>query len=113
MDLFSAVVDQVCGECGMEYPRPPEVKCPVCAPPGEVGLCRSPACRKPVRWLLTDSGARMPLDEGLVAGGNVVLVHSLGGWRARVMLRGESPPGGLTWQPHWATCPDADAWRDR
>lgn len=113
MDLFSAEVAEACAVCGVSYPRPAEVACPVCTPPGEPGRCRSPACRAPVRWLLTDAGAWMPVDVG-PAEGNLVLEHTLGGWRVHTLLRGEVPPGapeGVTWRPHWASCPDADTWR--
>jgi hypothetical protein len=75
------------------YPqeRPPEHDGYYLLPDGErIGRCRS--CNAQIVWVLTDSGARMPLD----------LKHT------RVNLEGQ-----LEVLTHFATCPHGKAWSKR
>jgi len=69
--------------------------------------CRS--CPARVRWVLTETGARMPLNWDPDPAGNVVRVTTDDGPRARVLGPAELAklPAGRRFMPHWATCPGA------
>lgn len=90
----------------------------------ETSTCRS--CGAPVIWALTEAGKRIPVDPEPMAGGNIVLsdkpfrprpdgvgpavyiprAHILS--QAEGMTRRPAPEAR---QSHFATCPDAEAWR--
>lgn len=63
--------------------------------------CRS--CGAPIRWLRTEAGKPMPVDETPSPDGNVVLI---GGF-AHVLHKDEEPPeNAARLLPHFATCPN-------
>jgi hypothetical protein len=69
------------------------------------GRCRD--CDATIEYVVTEArGRMMPLDVGEDAAGNVVLVDTPAGPRARVFGRGVRPdvPGPRR-MPHVATCP--------
>ena len=76
--------------------------------------CRG--CGRPVLWVETSTGKRMPLDPETSATGNVVLEQAsssegpLGAFRAHVLRRGEVWPGDR-YVAHFATCPKAEQFR--
>ncbi len=79
--------------------------------------CRS--CGAPIRWVVTMTGKRIPLDRQPDPDkGNVRRVEQYGGeLRAHVLTssdaeaaRGEGEP---LWVAHFTTCPNADAHRSR
>lgn len=63
--------------------------------------CRS--CHAPVRWVLTPDGKRMILNAA-PAYRWVVSQGADGKWHGLLVA---------TFEPHWATCPDAKKWRGR
>lgn len=67
--------------------------------------CRS--CGKPVDWVTTESGKKMPLDEKPDPSGNIVLIHGI----AHVLKKGEEPLERPTRTSHFATCPNAKTHR--
>ena len=67
--------------------------------------CRS--CAKKVLWVTTENGKRMPVEEHETEQGNLLLENDLlGDPVARVVAPGEG-----THVSHFATCPDAEGWR--
>jgi len=63
------------------------------------GQCRS--CRQPIEWAtIVESGKHVPLDVP------VLVAHTTSGDNGRMMDAIETPS-------HFATCPDARAWRKR
>ena len=79
--------------------------------------CRS--CDAEIYWVFTEHGNRMPIDADPRDDGNVALIQSPSGRRARVL-----PPEGMfededltelrqgvRYTSHFATCPNADEWR--
>jgi|SRR6185436_782509 hypothetical protein len=75
------------------------------------------SCQAPIIWTLTERGKRMPVNAEPVDGGNIRLdmrrpVHSF------VVPVGEmfseDIPGddGLRYTSHFASCPEADLWRN-
>lgn len=72
-----------------------------------MSTCRS--CGAPVRWArLRDGGRPLIFDAEPVRDGQ---------WRLDGEVAKYIRPGaagdGFGWAPHWATCPDAESWRDR
>lgn len=67
--------------------------------------CRS--CGAEIVWVVTSTGARMPLDAEPNPDGNVELVNG------RAIVHGQPPAfvHGPIHMPHHATCPDAEEWR--
>lgn len=60
------------------------------------------SCGAKIRWLRTEAGKPMPVDEAPNAAGNVVLV----GGHAHVLKKDEQPPANAArLMPHFATCP--------
>lgn len=64
--------------------------------------CRS--CGAAVRWVLTSTGKRMPLDLDPQENGNITLDES---GMASVGKTGEGP----RYVSHFASCPQAKNWR--
>lgn len=63
--------------------------------------CAKAGCGEQIRWLRTEAGKPMPVDETPNPAGNVVLV---GGF-AHVLHKDEEPPAGAArLMPHFATC---------
>lgn len=83
--------------------------------PRDVGACRSDNCRAAIRWGVTVDGKRIPVDVAPDPAGNLVRVMvARNDWRIRVLAEGEVPPPGThRWTSHYATCPDADQFRNR
>ncbi|WP_431935768.1 5'-3' exonuclease [Micromonospora sp. RP3T] len=83
--------------------------------PRDLDACKSDNCRAKIRWAKTVDGKRMPVDFAPDPGGNLVRVMvAAGDWRIRVLAAGETPPADLPrWTSHYATCPDADAFRPK
>ena len=76
--------------------------------------CSGPRCGAIVRWVLTEAGRRMPLDEDPHPDGTVVLRHGPdGAVRAHVLTGAELPAQETAWRPHWQTCPDSSQLRRR
>lgn len=69
--------------------------------------CR--ACGAPIRWVRTLNEKPMPLDDEPNDEGNVELVNTPAGPRARVLSAKERGQANLfaipRWMPHHATCP--------
>lgn len=76
--------------------------------PFRTEACRS--CGAPVIWSSTVSGNWMPVDAEPSDDGNIELVLDRSALRPRAVV-GE-PRAGLR-KSHFATCPDAGAWRTR
>jgi hypothetical protein len=76
-------------------------------------FCRS--CRAPIRWAVTESGRRLPLDRDPAPDGNVRLAAAQvrGGTPRAVVVAAEKRPdlAGELYVPHWATCKFADQHR--
>lgn len=75
--------------------------------------CRSPNCRAAIRWTLSVSGERVPVDYSPDPAGDLVRVRvGPNDWRVRVLEQGETPPAdAVRWTSHFATCPDASRFR--
>lgn len=75
-----------------------------------MSACRS--CGAPVLWARTRAGKAMPLDAAPTADGNVALLGTNGcevlAGQSLAAARAEHRELYLT---HYATCPQADAWR--
>lgn len=77
--------------------------------------CRS--CGKPIVWIKMQTGNWMPCDEGMVpykqdpeGPATVIAQH---GEAIRCRLEFDGIPTGLARTSHFATCPDADKFRNR
>ena len=75
-------------------------------------------CHAPIVWATTEAGKSMPVDAEIVPDGNVTLVAPTTRWPNEpviaVVLDQESLFGdGPRRVSHFATCPDADAWRSK
>lgn len=77
----------------------------------EIGRCRS--CSAPIVWATTRAGKPMPVDAVPVEDGNVELAPPPAGKRAPVatVLTGPSLLGGPLRKSHFATCKQAEEWR--
>lgn len=77
-----------------------------------IDACRS--CDAAIIWATTAGGKAMPVDAEPVEDGNVELA-STNGHRGPVatVLTGPSLLGGPLRKSHFATCKDADTWRQR
>jgi hypothetical protein len=60
-----------------------------------VSSCNAATCRRPIYWILTGAGKRMPIDASVPEG--------------KVPTRSE-PGQGI---PHWATCPEATSFKKK
>jgi len=67
--------------------------------------CRS--CGAPIRWAITAAnGKSIPLDRDPVDGGNVILVEGVAYMNANPDLFTDA-----RYVSHFATCPEANRWR--
>lgn len=69
-------------------------------------MSRCKSCGATVVWGRTRAGAKMPLDTPSVPDGSYVLDGGLA--RPVELFDSKDRPRFV---PHWASCPDADAWR--
>src|SRR6266540_5604536 len=80
--------------------------------PWPVQECRSPRCKQPIIWTLTERGRDMPVDAEPSKGGNVALRWNADG----DTVMSSVPKPHLAFgrhdlhMSHFATCPDA-YWR--
>jgi hypothetical protein len=76
-------------------------------------VCRS--CSRPVWWVQTAGGRPMPLDLHPLADGNIEMVRVGSTWLAEQLPQTEAlfDLERPRWCSHFATCPDARAWRQR
>ena len=70
------------------------------------GTCRS--CGAIIVWPITDSGRKMPVDSEPHPGGNLTVWAQGDVWRVSVIQGNWEGP---RYRPHFATCPDAQSWR--
>lgn len=82
------------------------------------GVCDGPHCGRPILWVMTVGGVRMPLDPDISPDGCVVpvTVPIAGGGtarRARVLTGDDLPALHPCWVPHHRTCPDSETYRRR
>jgi hypothetical protein len=76
------------------------------------GTCRS--CDAPVTWVITPTGARMPLDPTPAPDGNVWIaaLAPSGDMVIGVSLNNDGvPPDKTSYVSHYVSCPQADEWR--
>jgi hypothetical protein len=75
------------------------------------------ACHAEIAWAFTPRGKRMPIDADPHPAGNVVVsVADSGRLECRVLSRIEvslQPDDVELYRSHFATCPDAQRFRDR
>lgn len=78
-----------------------------------ITTCRS--CHRPVRWVFTTKGRRMPLEVEPDPDGNIVEVVNLNGaaTTVRVLRVGEDASDQVRYASHWQHCPQADQWRTK
>lgn len=84
------------------------------APLMRTGNCRS--CAAVIVWAESASGGgRMPVDAEPVAGGNVALTPRAGRSPLARVFGADDVPGDdeARYTNHFATCPQADDWRNR
>jgi len=63
-------------------------------------------CGQQIRWVRTEAGRNMCLDPHPTPAGNVALVQTPDGTRARALKVAELAEWrGQLWMPHMATCP--------
>lgn len=85
--------------------------------PDPDGTCKS--CKAPMRWAVTATGRRMPIDSEPNANGNIVLEvlpapHGPTGAKVRALVIGPNDrvtQGVLQFRSHFATCSDAARFR--
>lgn len=77
-------------------------------------VCKS--CKARIRWAVTETGRRMPLDPVGVADGNVWVLRFEGGTPIVAVARkpDDVPSSEPTrYRSHFSTCPEAASWRKR
>lgn len=80
-------------------------------------------CGKPIYWVETEKGARMPLDPAPVEAGRIIVrmgphmgqatAHAETAEETAARLRCTEPAARVAFVPHHATCPDADLFRKK
>jgi hypothetical protein len=82
-----------------------------------VAQCRSASCAAPVIWARTSSGELMPVNPDPDPDGNVELMPPGAGYDTptAIVHPADQPTlwAGERYVSHFATCPEADQWRDR
>lgn len=69
--------------------------------------CRTKKCGRPIRWVRTVGGARMPIDAAPNPAGNVQMTEA----GAVVHPPGYEWPAGINrWMPHFVTCANGKEW---
>ena len=80
---------------------------------GPIQHCRS--CGGPVAWAVTRAGKRLPVNPEPQAKGNLSIEQDGSKLRAALLLSDARDAARRAGQPlytsHFATCPDANAWR--
>lgn len=83
-----------------------------------VPTSRCTSCQAELVWTLTVPGTRMPVDVAPTPTGNVRL--DLDGFTIRATVTPDATPdmfdptdSGFRYLSHFATCPDAAAWRSQ
>lgn len=81
--------------------------------PADAAGCTGPACGAKIRWAITTTGQRIPVDWTPDPEGNLIrIMVAAGDWRIRPLAPDETPDPSLhRWTAHWATCPDAHLFR--
>ena len=69
------------------------------------------SCGAPMRWVTPLAGKPMPLDAEPNPEGNVEMVTTPAGPRAKVHAKGQGGLLGERWMPHHASCPQGREWR--
>ncbi|MFD3748361.1 hypothetical protein [Nocardia sp. NPDC058633] len=73
--------------------------------------CRS--CKAPVAWRNSNNGKRTPIDPIPSDTGNVLVVGGHCGVLTADQIANARGAGDPLYTSHFATCPDADAWRSK
>jgi hypothetical protein len=78
--------------------------------------CRGTSCRQRIRFLPTQTGKTIPVDEQPHPNGNVLIEADLTGEPyAQILPRHQADrafrKGTLLYMPHHATCPDVEEFR--
>lgn len=75
------------------------------AQPGQAA-CREKACRRPIRWGITEAGKHQAVDLGVDPDGNLAVYRDgTGTLKIRVLKAGQEPePYERRAMPHAATC---------
>lgn len=77
-----------------------------------MATCNS--CGAEIRWALTaKNGKRMPVDVKPVDDGNLVVEYRNGGDEARPATDADRRVKRPLFKSHFATCPQAQKWRQR
>jgi hypothetical protein len=90
-------------------------RCPTHDPqkPWPVETCRSPTCGRPIIWAKTEAMRSMPVNAEPDPDGNLLLWWDLSTVRSRVLRSTRQRFGKTLYSSHFATCRDADKWRQR
>lgn len=77
------------------------------------GHCRT--CGEPVKWVMTTTGNRMPLNPMPDPDGNCYVDRWDQGMPVVVVAVNSAIPGAIPirYTSHFATCPQADKWRKK
>lgn len=63
-------------------------------------------CGRPIGWIFTDKGRRMPIDPEPVEDGNVICEYRDGVLHGVVLAKGKPRPTGVAFVAHFTTCPE-------
>jgi hypothetical protein len=74
---------------------------------------RYSSCRARIRWAVTETGNRIPLDADPVDDGNLAARKDGDTIRVRTLGTGELADGELRFVSHFASCPHAAGHRKR
>lgn len=80
-------------------------------------------CERPILWVETEKGARMPLDPEPVEAGRVIIrmgpqmgqetAHAETAEETANRLKCPIPAGRVAYMPHHATCPNVEDFRKK